>query len=60
MSTPRRRLGTGPTAPASDPQPGAGPRLLPVEQADPDVRIEHEAVPARGARRPLGSGGAGQ
>ncbi|MFI9429124.1 hypothetical protein ACIG54_37020 [Streptomyces achromogenes] len=65
MSTPRRRLGTGPSTTRSTTTPDPtdpSPRLLPVERiaadgehqehGDPRARAGEEPVPAPG-RRPL-------
>lgn len=63
MSTPRRLLGTGPSTTSSTPTPGAGTRLLPVEQLAVDEHQEHDDPRARRepgpvpGRRPLGDRG---
>ncbi|MGC0319345.1 hypothetical protein [Kitasatospora acidiphila] len=63
MSTQRRALGTGPSAPEPTLGPSAGTRRLPVEAAAiaPRIDVEHQAVEqlAPPRRRPLGSGPAG-
>ncbi|MEV8347152.1 hypothetical protein [Streptomyces niveus] len=63
MSTTRRRLGTGPITPTTDPVTApATPRLLPVERVEREqlADVEHDqAVTAERGRRRLGSGGRG-
>ena len=62
MSTPRRRLGTGPSTTRSTPSTETSPRLLPAERVEPDAllgEVEHQDVAARKGRRNLGPGIAG-
>lgn len=59
MSTTRRRLGTGPDAPATTAPPAESfPRLLPVERIEPGPADgdQHQAVTDRTGRRTLGAG----
>jgi len=59
MSTPRRRLGTGPSTTRSTPTTDTSPRLLPAERVEPDAllgEVEHRDVVHRKGRRNLGPG----
>lgn len=59
MSTPRRRLGIGPSFTRSTSTTDTSPRLLPVERAEPDTpleEVERQDVPVRKGRRNLGPG----
>ncbi|WP_143203506.1 hypothetical protein [Streptomyces sp. CB02115] len=59
MSTPRRRLGTGPTTISSASPADVPPRLLAAERGDPGQLLDddgHQAAVAPGGRRPLGPG----
>src|SRR5690606_32799097 len=60
MSTMRRPLGTGPSTTRSTPSTDPGPRLLPVERAEPDGLlgdVEHQDdLAVRKGRRILGPG----
>ncbi|MFH9894393.1 hypothetical protein ACH4OQ_38470 [Streptomyces luteogriseus] len=53
MSTPRRLLGTGPNTTSSTAAPGAGTRLLPVEQLVVDEHQEDAVPRARQAGGPV-------
>ncbi|MEU4850652.1 MULTISPECIES: hypothetical protein [Actinomycetes] len=59
MSTPRRRLGTGPATSTRTATTLPAPRLLPAERAEPDALLdvadEHQVVP-KPSRRSLGTG----